>query len=443
MPTLPLRLTLAAILLAGCGSATDPMVISADAGVSSDAKVSTPPPPASGSLPCAVAAVLAARCQSCHQSPALFGAPMPLLTWADTQAIPPKDTVPAWQAIKTKVSAGLMPPGASPSGAMTADEKATLMAWVEAGAPKGTGVCTAPGGGPVVTPPASGTEALPCTPRYEFRASDESPAKGAFAVPLASNTYQCFTFQVPFTAAEQAVAWAPIIDDARVVHHWILYGHSNTTRPTGCGDTGRVFLMGWAPGGQNGVMPPGVGLELPDPGSWLSLEVHYNNSAGYKDARDRSGVAMCTESTPRAQAAGVITLGAVGIAIPPGAQDYTITSEVPGLSTRVLPGPLHVLWTSPHMHVTGTSFRTDFVRASGTTPLVEVPAWDFANQRAFPQDPDKVIISPGDGLRTTCTYRNNTNATIRFGEKTENEMCFNFVVVYPIDGVSLRQWITR
>jgi hypothetical protein len=48
---------------------------------------------------------------------------------------------------------------------------------------------------------------------------------------------------------------------------------------------------------------------------------------------------------------------------------------------------------------------------------------------------------PGDTLRTTCTYKNATAAPIRFGERTENEMCFNFVAVYPITRVTLRQWI--
>src|SRR5581483_8969078 len=98
-------------------------------------------------LPCDVSAILATRCQSCHQRPALFGAPMPLLTWSDTQAIPPMDTVPAWKAIKTKVTAGLMPPAGAPGGALTDAEKTALLDWVDAGAPQGSGACATPGGG--------------------------------------------------------------------------------------------------------------------------------------------------------------------------------------------------------------------------------------------------------------------------------------------------------
>ncbi len=401
---------------------------------------------AAGKLPCEVEKVLQQRCQACHQRPPLFGAPMPLLTWSDTQAPALGGQVAVRQMMKAKLEAGLMPPTSTPSGPLTATEKATLVAWLDAGTPMGgSATCAAApvdGGAPGTPPSRAQPEPLPCKPEYEFRASGVSPTE-PFQVPVVSDTYRCFSFPVPFTAGEQAIAWAPIIDDARVVHHWILYGHRTNVMPVGCGDPARVFLMGWAPGGRNGIMPADVGLELPDPGSWLTLEVHYNNSAKVTDGRDRSGVAVCTTKTARPKEAGVITLGSVGIVIPAGAQDFPVTSDVPGALTQVLPETLHVLWTSPHMHTNGQTFRTDITRAGQTFPLVEVPRWDFSNQSAFARDPETTLIQAGDGLRTTCTYRNPTAAPIRFGEKTENEMCFNFVVAYPITRVTTRQWVTR
>ena len=59
------------------------------------------------------------------------------------------------------------------------------------------------------------------------------------------------------------------------------------------------------------------------------------------------------------------------------------------------------------------------------------------------RDPDTTTIQAGDSLRTVCTFKNPTMSFIRFGEKTENEMCFNFVVAYPITRVAQRQWVTR
>jgi hypothetical protein len=366
---------------------------------------------------------------------------MSLLSYADTQAAAPSGQGLVWQSMKTKIEKGLMPPPTTPTGPLTAAEKDTLLGWLNAGAPAGADACSAaPDAGTPAPGPATGPAALPCKPKYEFRAHGATDAD-PFPVPVEMNAYRCFTFAVPFSAGEQAVAWAPIIDDARVIHHWILYGHKNTTMPTGCGDTGRVFLTGWAPGGHNGELPPDVGLELPDPGSWLTLEVHYNNGAKVPDAHDRSGVAMCTTETPRPKVAGVITLGSLAIAIPPDNLEHTVTSTFPGNLTRLLPEPLHILWTSPHMHVTGTSFKTDIVRGTETIPLVSVPQWDFNSQRAYLRDPETTLIMPGDTLRTDCTYKNGTGAPIRFGEKTENEMCFNFVAVYPITKVTVREWV--
>jgi hypothetical protein len=435
------RLAMVLVLLLACAPRSeDPPAVAPPSSGADGAVPTIPPAPADGALPCAVAQVLAAKCRTCHRRPPLFGAPMPLLTLSDTRAPAPSGQGLVWESMRTKVTKGLMPPPTTPTGPLTAAEKATLLDWLNSGAPAGADACTpAPDAGAPPSAP-SGPSTLPCTPKHEFRAHGAA-ATDPFPVPVEANAYRCFTFPVPFTAGEQAIAWAPIIDDARVIHHWILYGHKNTTMPTGCGDTGRVFLMGWAPGGQNGMLPPDVGLELPDPGSWLTLEVHYNNSAKLTGAQDRSGVALCTTDTPRPQEAGVLTLGSIQIALPPDGAEHTVTSEFPGTITRLLQDQLHVLWTSPHMHLTGTSFKTEIVRNGQTIPLVDVPTWDFNSQRAYPQDPTKTQILPGDTLRTTCTYKNTTGAPIRFGENTENEMCFNFVAVYPITRVTLRQWI--
>ncbi len=435
-----LAVSLAEIIFLGCGGGGGDKV--------TDDGGSNVTPPA-GEFPCDVKKVIEARCQSCHSRPVKFGAPMPIVTWGDTQVQTPSGGGrPVWQEMKRQVMAGRMPQQASPTGPLTPAEKATLLAWLDAGATAGSAACQGPatdGGAGTDTRPGMGTDAapvagLPCTPTYRFTAHGATP-DAPYTVPQANDTYNCFAFKAPFTAAEQAVAWAPIIDDTRVIHHWILYAHG-TTMPTGCSDPNRLFLTGWAPGGGVYQMPGDVGLELPDPGTWLSLEIHYNNKARFTDARDRSGVAICTTPTSRPKTAGVITLGSVNISIPAGAENHVVTSEVSASLTRLfLPVPLHVLTAGPHMHQRGTSLKTDIVRGATTLKLADVPVWDFSNQRAYEHDPDKMTINPGDTLRTTCTYKNDTSATVRYGGATENEMCFNFVMAYPIDVAPTRIWV--
>src|SRR6476659_1007678 len=50
--------------------------------------------PAAGSLPCAVQQIFDAKCKTCHDSPPVYGAPMSLVDYDDTQALL-ADTKPA------------------------------------------------------------------------------------------------------------------------------------------------------------------------------------------------------------------------------------------------------------------------------------------------------------------------------------------------------------
>jgi hypothetical protein len=234
---------------------------------------------------------------------------------------------------------------------------------------------------------------------------------------------------VPFEPQEQAVAWAPVIGDPRVVHHWILYAVKGTS--TDCGQFKR-FIFGWAPGGGIGRMPPNIGNELPNPDERLLLEVHYYNPNRIAGIKDKTGVALCTTKSPRPIEAGVVTFGAVGIRIPPGGAEVSVSGTCGAGDTGQLTEPLHVLWSAPHMHKLGTGFKTTISNARGTTTLVDVKNWDFNDQVAYPVDPAKYLISPGDAVTTTCTYRNPGSKEVRFGERTEDEMCFNFATVYPI-----------
>jgi uncharacterized membrane protein len=90
------------------------------------------------SPPCDVEAVLSEVCDVCHSSPPKNGAPIPLVTYADTQALytelPTYDHVPTWKVMGDAVQSGQMPepwPGVT----LSSDQRQTLLAWVDAGAP--------------------------------------------------------------------------------------------------------------------------------------------------------------------------------------------------------------------------------------------------------------------------------------------------------------------
>jgi cysteine-rich repeat protein len=102
------------------------------------------PPPEGTDVPCDVQAVLKAKCQNCHGQPPT-AAPIPLVSLADLRAdaMPPNAGTPIWQRVKVRIGsdpgpAGAMPPSYSAAGPLTDAEKATLNAWLDAGAPGAT-----------------------------------------------------------------------------------------------------------------------------------------------------------------------------------------------------------------------------------------------------------------------------------------------------------------
>jgi hypothetical protein len=390
-----------------------------------------------GGIPCDVLEVLRANCHECHGETPKYGAPMALVDYDDLQ-VPaisdPTRTVYELVAERLEDEAAPMPP----IDPMQAADHERLLAWVQGGAPEDpTADC---GDAPEDDDP----QELPCEPDLEFTAhalGSDDP----FAVPAvgAENLYMCFSFKAPFEVATQATAWAPIIDDERVVHHWILYRSllplvdGGVVPCEGSLQLTTEFVAGWAPGGGNVVMPPDVGLDLGGPEHWYILQIHYNNGAHHADAVDRSGVAFCTADEPRAQTAGVLTLGTMAITVPPLAEDFPAIGLCSGASTATWP-EMHLLGGSPHMHELGRSMRTDVLRLDGTTETVlDVPQFDFNSQAMYMFD-EEVVIEPGETLTTTCKYDNPNIWPVLFGERTQDEMCFDFVLAYPVDGLVTR-----
>lgn len=396
-------------------------------------------------LPCDVREALALNCGECHGAEPAFGAPMPLTDYDDLRVPANSDpTRPVYEVVAERMTAdvGMMPP----DGDIDDGDAAVILDWIAEGAKRDeSGSC---GDAPPDAPDVDvGPEHLPCEVTHEMKAHAHGNLQQPYAVPQqgADNLYQCFVFRSPFAAGEQATAWAPIIDDQRVVHHWILYRADSGNYQDGsvipC-DVGlqisTEFVAGWAPGGENVILPPDVGLELGTPDDWYLLQIHYNNTANYADAFDASGVAFCSTPSPRQNTAGVLTLGTTSLAIPPGAVGHEEKGTCGFLSTISWPGPMHLVASSPHMHKLGRGFRTVLDRFAGGTEMVtDIPVFDYESQGFYLHDAP-ITVNPGDTLRSTCVFDNPSEETVLFGEGTNDEMCFNFVLAYPIDQLSNR-----
>jgi hypothetical protein len=406
-----------------------------------DAATALPINPGDTDLPCDVATVMANTCWYCHGKTLSFAAPMPLLNSADFKAngkLTPTQSVGQLTLARIADPAKPMPPTYHPKQLDDASKK-LLNDWVAAGmAPRAptAPACTLPTveqPGVYDATPVGGP--ADCTDYYELRGhgkpvvGDTTPFKIPADPGNGGNTYQCFYFDAPYDLEAQGMWFAPIVDNTKVLHHWLLYGADQETAisgapgtygPCSAAEPGRYLIAGWAPGAGPTKLPNDVGLHL---SKRLVLEVHYYNNTG-AEAEDRSGVKFCTaKKDTRPHLAGVHFTGSEGICVDPGQQ-----KEVSGPCDPADNGDIHILNIWPHMHKTGTRMRIVINRRGGGQEVLHDEAFDFNNQVAYPKD---VVLHNGDTMETHCTYKNSTNDRVHFGERTQDEMCYGFITAWP------------
>lgn len=395
-----------------------------------------PPLVDTSGVPCEVGHIIEAHCGNCHGDTPRFGAPISLSDLDDFHAPSPLGGA-VYERLLPRIEHVTSPMPPPPNPRVSAPEIAVLRAWIQAGAPEGPG-CDAemePEPPTEDVPPVGPT--LDCEFEVELKAhggrfaGDDAP----FHVPLESDHYECFYFRPPWNVDVHGLSFEPIVDDDRVLHHYLLY----MQRGAGFGDgdhdpcLGRhdnaELVAGWAPGGQPNIMPEDVGLHLGSgQNNLFVLEIHYNNAASHNDALDRSGVRVCATSRRRPNTAGMQWLGTENLLMLRADQH-----ERSGTCNPRLNGPVHILTSTPHMHRRGIRLRTEIHRSGGggTEMLLDEP-FDFENQIMY-QTP--AVIQPGDSLVTTCTFQHE-GGLAGFGTGTNDEMCYNFVVAYPYGALS-------
>lgn len=369
-----------------------------------------------------VAPLVAERCMPCHADPPQ-GAPVPLTRYAHTRAIAPSSGVEVSRAMADRVSSDEFPMPPSPHERLSAEEQALIAAWADAGAPE-----ACPGDpAPPEMGEACGVSESWGPPSFEFR----MPGHELKAV---DNDWHCSAITVPPGKKEHLVRMAPLLDPATAanVHHILVFRDPGKTTPEGdfsCGSATSAhhrILGGWAPGVCSFELPKDAGLPI-QPGDRLILQVHYHNPQRSR-AKDSSGIGFWYSPELRQHDAGVMTVGDVTLAIPPGKERHEEQGYCPWLTAS----ETKVFAAFPHMHQLGRGMRTELFRnGQRVGDIVRDDAWDFAHQQFYSVEP-AVTVAPGDLLRTTCTYDSTgRRAVTLYGDRTEDEMCFNFLLYYP------------
>lgn len=381
-----------------------------------DAGVKTSTPAEGKSLWCDALKVFEDKCQSCHGTKTAAGAPMSLVTIADTNAAAPLTKgKKVYEVVGTRVhdTKNPMPPGKP----LSAAELAPIDAWIAAGA-KDEGVTCAEKAVPQKPeqewPPAG------CDATYKILAGGGKPVM----VGAGAETHPQFVIDAPWgNESVQAIAYRPITDNATVLHHWILYDNNS----------GGTFLNGWAPGqdeAERKPLPEDVGFFLPKGPRSLRLDMHYNNLGGKQSEADQSGMEVCVTKTPRKNVATTF-MGFAGIPfVAPGA-----TADITGTCNVSVTKPVFLMSESPHAHKLATHMKFTVKKAGGQSIVMRDAPFAFDAQVSTPL-PQLIELKTGDQVITTCTFKNDTNALVTFGENTGNEMCFNFATYYPMGALS-------
>jgi len=196
----------------------------------------------------------------------------------------------------------------------------------------------------------------------------------------------------------------------------------------GFGGTTWLYTMG-SPRGHL-PFPDGVAMEL-TPHEKIDFDMHYINTTSEPI---QAHIALNVNKVKNAmyQKADAEISFNVGIAVPPmGTQTVTGTCpNVPGANYFLL---------STHMHKHGTDATISVARSNGMTEqLVHTTNWDAPDAKIYQQAPF-LTLQGSDHFVYTCSYKNDSNATIYVGTSAAtNEMCMMETYFFPASGTAPR-----
>lgn len=413
------------------------MGVTGGAAAPASGSVSGPSSSDSSGVPCDVAPIVSAHCSMCHAKQPQFGAPMALTTAADFRM--PARTVPtktvrevAVDRINATDSAQLMPPPTSTK--LSADNLQVFNQWLRGGALDASQSCpiTAPSatsaggdtgtlapstrsGGATIEPQEYGDPDMQCHKFLTHAAGN--PDAPYMQGP--GEQYVNFSFQAPWTGIAYLRAVKIAVENAPVLHHWLLF-KDNTKKADGAvtevGLLGvhpdSTLLYGWAPGATPLYFDPDVGVELDSRVSY-TLEAHMNNATG-RSMGDHNGVELCVTTKKPEHLADITWVGT----------DTISGTSAQGTCRPVAREPIHFVAAQPHMHKKGRNMKVVVNRSGGRGETIHDHLFDFDDQRYYVLD---TILMPGDSMTTTCEY----SSPATFGPSTNQEMCYFFTIAWP------------
>ena len=167
------------------------------------------------------------------------------------------------------------------------------------------------------------------------------------------------------------------------------------------------------------TFPPGVALRLPA-GQSLILQLHLFNTSDAAIAGTSGVEVLEMDPADVEHEADLFLPGPVDFNIPP-MQEYTHG----GTCTSTIDQTVFAIF--PHMHQLGTHLKTTLT-VGGVERVLHDEPYAFDHQAFIPFEP--ITLTPGDTVRTECTWNNPTSGAVGWGESSTTEMCFSILYRY-------------
>lgn len=371
-----------------------------------------------------IAPIFRQRCEECHRPGGV--APMSFLTYEETR--------PWARAIREKVISRAMPPfhATGPLGRyhddprLTDEEISLITRWVDNGAPRGkaskrelSNPMASKSGESGKSGWSSGQPDLVLDVRQAYRLKKNK-----------DDQYVFFVYDHVFAEETWIRSIVTRPGNSKVVHHANthvvppLFKVPESGYIEGAfepGARGTVMIAGWVPGTNDVLLPEGTAVRIPK-GMRFGIQIHYAPTE--EETIDQTSLGIYFADGRVDKSIRMLAGDRRDLLIPPGDANYSLmakrTFETDGL----------IRFFHVHMHLRGKSYAFRFTYPDGRveTPF-EVPKYDFNWQRSY------ILTSPmrvpkGTQVEFIGTYDNSPrnrynpdpNATIRWGEKTTDEM---------------------
>jgi hypothetical protein len=247
-----------------------------------------------------------------------------------------------------------------------------------------------------------------------------------------------FYYEIPWPEGSVATRFGVQQDDRTSVHRWLLF-ESNSGSPglierNAIGtafETDATLIAGWSVGGCNVELPSDMGIELTSPtsGKKLLAQWHYANNTS-EIQHDASRIQICiVPRSARTHVGSVTVLGTEAIGGLEG-MPVGVESTYSSACLNEAADPITVVAFWPHMHQLATSMRTELVSVDGIATSVFDKPFRHEESVHYAMTP-RVVIAPGEKLRTSCTYFNSSPYSVHFGLSVVQETCYQFAFSYP------------